>query len=408
MKRASRALAGGLVLGLACAALAQTQDPQTLEAASVLASSKEGAARLKTLLAAIDYWQPALPAECATQTSLAVCAGFKSIKERAAALKLKPDQPVNPVEDDFKQWQQVLLSDLYTGNEARFFNDPQRFADYIQQRLDALAAIREGERRSPAQTKKFDALRDQVNGIPDAETLHRIYDKLNKGAPLKISPAVRAVTFSGPLQDSDAGVATTKPVFQSPDALSPPASPAAASSTPSWKDYFDLDRAKRLAQTVYRRAIGFTHRCYEYVADAMESSGLFSPASGDAQARKRFAYYWPPVGGSSAYQFAALKDHPDVMRKTGIATLDPKTRPLPIGTVIVYGRGCMGFSAKHGHIEVIAKASSQPHPVSFYACSDGCTWRTDAWMDSAVSRQCVDMFIPVRSPGIALASNNNP
>jgi hypothetical protein len=392
MTGARRALAVGFILGISCAVVAQNAPPAQ---APVLAGSKEGKSRRKTLLTAIGDWQNLLPADPGDPQTAKYQPTLHQIKDDAT--NIKADQPIDRLEKNFEDWKQGFLSDLYKANQDRFFSDPQRFQDYMQQRLDALAAIHDGKRRAPAQTKQFDSLKAQINGIPDADALHRIYDKLTKGGGAKSDSPVRAVAFSGPRPDSDTGVASTKPAFQSPDAISPPTSPSAQPAS-SWKDLFDLDRAKRLAQTVYRRAVGFTHRCYEYVANAMEASGLFTPASSDATARKRFASYWPPVGGDSAYQFAALKNHPDVMRKTGLTTLNPRTRPLPVGTVIVYGRGCMGFSAKHGHIEVVTKAASQARPVSFYACSDGCTWRTDAWMDTAVERECVDMFIPVRAP----------
>ncbi len=186
-----------------------------------------------------------------------------------------------------------------------------------------------------------------------------------------------------------------------PDDLSltpPPPAPPAPAAGSDWSSVLDASRAARLARDVMGRAIGFTHRCYEYVADAMMASGLFRGPS-DANARKRFGYYWPPgVAGASAYQFAALKNEPAVMRRTGLSTLDPRTRPLPVGTTIVYNRGCMGFSPKHGHIEVVTKARTGGAAQSFYACSDGCAWRSYRWLDEAASRRCTTMFIPVRAP----------
>ena len=209
-------------------------------------------------------------------------------------------------------------------------------------------------------------------------------DRARLGLPVEAKPSsLTAEPRSGEsAQASSRLSAATKPV------------PApAAEETWSWKNIFDFDRAKRLAQRVLNEAIGFTHRCYAWVAKAMESTGFFSPSQDGARGHYRSA--WPPeIGGESAYMFARVKKMPEVMKRLGIATLDPKTRPLPVGTTLVYGRGCMGFSAQHGHIEVVTKASVN-RLESFYACSDGCMWHTESWLDRAVGAGCVDMFIPV-------------
>jgi hypothetical protein len=211
------------------------------------------------------------------------------------------------------------------------------------------------------------------------------------------SRPLSAATLSGGSLDWGARkpVSYTRLVSYTPDDLTTPPPPAPAAGAAG---LLDGTRAARLARDVMNRAIGFTHRCYEYVANAMTASGLFRGPS-DANARDRFGYYWPPgVAGHSAYQFAALKNEPSVMKRTGMSTLPVSTRPLPVGTTIVYNRGCMGFSPKHGHIEVVAKSPSNGGARSFYACSDGCTWRTYGWLDAANARSCTTMFIPVRAP----------
>ena len=76
------------------------------------------------------------------------------------------------------------------------------------------------------------------------------------------------------------------------------------------------------------------------------------------------------MGGASAYQFAkSINRNPKLFDKLKLRKIDPGSLPggvLPIGSIIVYGRGQCGFSAAHGHIEIVV--SSNPPK----ACSDGC------------------------------------
>jgi hypothetical protein len=168
----------------------------------------------------------------------------------------------------------------------------------------------------------------------------------------------------------------------------PVPAPSGSSSSGAWSDYLDVGRASALGHTAMSRCVGFIGKCYHYVAGDMESSGVMPRL-------------WPAgIEPGHAYEFAVgLKAHPYLITDMHLARISPTTNPLPIGTIINYQRGCIGFSAKSGHIEVVSKS---PAPYegrqadAVYACSDGCTWRRYSSIDAAAAQGCVDLFIPSR------------
>jgi hypothetical protein len=128
------------------------------------------------------------------------------------------------------------------------------------------------------------------------------------------------------------------------------------------------------------------------------------------------------IGSGSAYMMArALNGNPKLMAKLHMRRLDLTTIKkgqgwmIPERTVLVYNRGCAGFSEEHGHIEV----SLEPEKIgdlpasAFYrvgrrgreykpdvtsddvlACSDGCAVRSTAFLRT-YGRRCLSAFVPV-------------
>lgn len=229
MKKTGRgALGAGLLLGLSVAAAAQTAASRPVPAApaqlvTVMAGTKEGEARRKALLGAISDWKTLLPEQTADSRTAKLLSSLHGIKEEAAGLKA--GEQVEPVEKKFEDWKQAVLSELYAGNKERFFNDPARFQEHMQKRLDALTAIRDQKARVPSQSKKLEALKAKINAVPDAATLNSIYDKLNAGRKAKTEAPVRTVSFSGVKSQALDTVFTAKAVFPTPERIAPPPAP---------------------------------------------------------------------------------------------------------------------------------------------------------------------------------------
>lgn len=99
------------------------------------------------------------------------------------------------------------------------------------------------------------------------------------------------------------------------------------------------------------------HRCYSYVKKHIAA------ATGKAVPTDLYSTKY----GGSAYQFANwARNNPSDLASLGFkeVTLGKDERP-PKGSIIVWARGQCGFSAAHGHIEVVVDDGGR-------ACSDFC------------------------------------
>jgi hypothetical protein len=148
--------------------------------------------------------------------------------------------------------------------------------------------------------------------------------------------------------------------------------------------YMDLDKAKTLAQEVWKRARGFKQYCYRAVKAALD---YILPAGWRGK-----------VGGTSAYQFAkSINRNPKLLDALNLRKIDPNTLPdgiPPVGSIIVYGRGVCGASRQHGHIEVMVTT----HPP--LAVSDGWRYLTSdrlACVRKNSRKNLVNVYVPVRS-----------
>jgi hypothetical protein len=138
---------------------------------------------------------------------------------------------------------------------------------------------------------------------------------------------------------------------------------------------YDATMGARLARQAKRR-MGYRsqHLCYHYVKRHLEAVGI------------PIRNYLDADEEGSAYMFTSwARSEPSELRAIGFAEM-PRTRidmnNLPIGSIIVWGRGECGYNAQHGHIEVVVSRDM--------ACSDFC---------GHIKRGCglPDVFVPVRS-----------
>lgn len=120
---------------------------------------------------------------------------------------------------------------------------------------------------------------------------------------------------------------------------------------------YDATLAKKLANEAYAGSVGYSMgRCYQYAWNAMKR------AIGISEARATQL----GIPAASAYQFGDWADaNPGALYGDfRLKAIDATAADAPVGSVIVWDRGQCGFSALHGHIEIVASPG--------YACSDFC------------------------------------
>lgn len=100
-------------------------------------------------------------------------------------------------------------------------------------------------------------------------------------------------------------------------------------------------------------------RCWGYAAAALGRAGID----------------WTPLASAgpcsattvrrSAYGFRCNADaNPDVLRSIGMQKIDVPMLEAPVGSLLVWNKGCLGYHAIHGHVEIVTKPG--------VACSDFC------------------------------------
>ncbi|MCX5785869.1 MAG: hypothetical protein NTX59_09280 [Elusimicrobia bacterium] len=162
-----------------------------------------------------------------------------------------------------------------------------------------------------------------------------------------------------------------------------PPTPSKIDEISAPEDY-DAEMANKLAKAAAKGNLGyFSHRCYEYVTYHMQNAGVIKPAQ------------WGQlgIGSARAVNFAqwAVKN-PQTMRKELKLARIPTpsdTAEIPLGSIIVYGRGICGFSPTSGHIEVLVRPNR--------ACSDGCETLTQSCFKNAAQREYIYVIVPVKS-----------
>ena len=256
----------GLFLGFSTLAWGQSSLPApagpSRMAAPILVGSREGTARRKALLKAIEDWKTLLPDDAKDALGRKYLPALRLIKEDASGLG--PGQQVEPVERRFEDWKQAFLTELYQRNKERFSDDPARFQEFMQRRLDAMTAIRDKKQRAPSQSKKLDELKAKISGAPDAAALDAIYDKLQAGKTA-LTGAVRAVSFSGIQPRAIEAIFIQKAALPTPERIAAPPPPAKLAPV----SYNPLPAAASALSNVISAVSATARRYANQVADAI-------------------------------------------------------------------------------------------------------------------------------------------
>ena len=171
--------------------------------------------------------------------------------------------------------------------------------------------------------------------------------------------------------------------FESPTPFKELAAGDRAAKTSEPEDY-DAGTGARLARAAETGNLGyFKHSCYEYVAYHMQNAGVIRPEQWDQL----------KIGPDRAVDFAVWAvSNPETMRKelklARIPTPSDKAE-IPVGSIIVYGKGACGFSSTSGHIEVLVRPD--------WACSDGCESLDQSCFSDADMREQIYVITPVKA-----------
>lgn len=191
-------------------------------------------------------------------------------------------------------------------------------------------------------------------------------------------------TYSAWLKQLNIAAAATPAQPEQPLAAVP-ADPAAGKDATQavLSDDYDGEKAGRLARTALNNNAGyFSGRCYEFVANFMEWTGIIKPAQWDELG----------IGPNSAADFAAWANaNPSALRKEismARITTPEKVSDLPLGGIVVYERGACGFSGRHGHIEVVVGENQ--------LCSDGCQSFDASCLEDPGTRARIHIYVPVK------------
>lgn len=123
--------------------------------------------------------------------------------------------------------------------------------------------------------------------------------------------------------------------------------------------FIDSKRANELAEAAEDNARQFGGWCYRVVKSGLKT---ILPEKW---------HNWLYQDQGHAYKFAEnLRENPKMLDKLKLRKLTPEqvsNGVPPVGSIVVFGRGVCGFSAKSGHIEI--RVAGEPPRY----CSDGCT-----------------------------------
>lgn len=130
---------------------------------------------------------------------------------------------------------------------------------------------------------------------------------------------------------------------------------------------YNAQMGSRLASLSLRRdGYASASQCYYWAAEHMEDAGVIGASDWSRLG----------IGVESAYMFAQWANaNPSLLRSElslkRVDTLGISTLNAPRGSILVYAAGACGYSARHGHIEIVADSG--------YACSDFChSFKTEA------------------------------
>jgi hypothetical protein len=336
-----------------------------------------------------------------------------------AATAARTDADLNAAKTQFQTWQHELMLKLYQQSRAQGLTHGTLDQFSAQQR-----AILTSFTRQNASVLK--ARLDQSVPAAGANSTQFFFGQSQSAAlgPVLSGPSGRyAPGGSGPAAAPQPGLH----INATP--LPPPSSKPFSLST--LEDYFDrtgipdavlssIEKIHNEVSGVGRLLNGFAGSCYYGVKWMLIKTHVLPP---EVAAPEEIGAIG--IGSGNAYQFnAALQNNPKLQAKLHVRALDlaslqdSDARKIPERTVLVFNRGCAGFSEESGHIEytLLPQKIGRLSPAVFHrygrgdlgtptvgpnevlACSDGCFVHTMSYLSTyggPKGHRCLNAYVPV-------------
>ncbi|MFA5140447.1 MAG: CHAP domain-containing protein [Elusimicrobiota bacterium] len=147
--------------------------------------------------------------------------------------------------------------------------------------------------------------------------------------------------------------------------------------------HYDTRMARRMAVIAHQyNAGGFRRLCYAYSSWHLQIAGIISAGK------------WAELGipTESAADFARWAERSprlldEQLRLRRISTPE-RGAAMPVGSLVVFGRGLCGYNRRHGHIGIV----TSPGMI----CSDGCEAFRERCLKTSRDRRKVYVYVPVR------------
>jgi hypothetical protein len=327
---------------------------------------------------------------------------------------------LTPAGKDLKAWEHDLLT--------------KKFAETKRDGLTR-GSLNDFSRDQRDHVRGFALRTDAIAAARLKETSAQLFDGGGSDeAAVETGAGTRRVDAAAP------GAAPAPGLHINPAPLPPPS--AKPLSLDSLEEYFDRtgisEAVVRSVEKIKNEVAGYGHllggfagSCYYGVKWMLIKTHVLPP---EVEAPAEIGKIG--IGSGNAYEMsAALKRNPQLQAKLHVRSLDLTTvtdgdaRLIPERTMLVFDRGCAGFSEESGHIEYtllpdklkdlpasafhrvglrhgVYKPSVEANEV--LACSDGCMVHTMAYLRTYGRQRCLNAYVPISEAPTQLASAESP
>ena len=140
----------------------------------------------ENLLQSIREWKSFIPADPEAPLHKKFMPELSVIKQRITTGPHK----IETLQADFEVWKRKLLAELYVENETAFFSDPQRFEQYVNDRLAITRALQTPKVNAAAGNAQVKELRSSLGAFSSWSGLSWAYDRFREKSKTTSSPFV--------------------------------------------------------------------------------------------------------------------------------------------------------------------------------------------------------------------------